>query len=222
LLRYTFAFSLVAHFGVWGVLAARHIARGQAEAETGARRLTVNVVRTSYEKLPQAPSIESSPVVERAPRGAAAVGAVGEVPLPVPDVLADANTIADPDANVGPGTGPGTTIIVDDPGNPNPNIDPALFPDFSVEYSEPPVCTREAKPVYPEIARASGVEGDVILLVYIDPAGRVRNAVVQSSPGLPALEEEATKAAYECEFSPARQQGQPVGVWYSLVMQFRL
>jgi len=78
------------------------------------------------------------------------------------------------------------------------------------------------KPMYPEIAYNSRVEGDVVLMVYVDERGSVRNALVQSSPGLPALDEAAKEAAYKCKFEPAQQQGVPVGVWYSLVMEFRL
>jgi len=62
----------------------------------------------------------------------------------------------------------------------------------------------------------------VVFLVYIDERGDVRGAVVQSSPGLPALDEAAKEAAYKCKFKPAEQQGVAVGVWYSIVMQFRL
>ena len=80
----------------------------------------------------------------------------------------------------------------------------------------------QSRPKYPDIARDSRVEGEVVLLVYIDRRGDVRKAEVQSSPGLPALDEAAKEAAYKCKFKPAEQQGVPVGVWYSLVMQFKL
>jgi hypothetical protein len=36
------------------------------------------------------------------------------------------------------------------------------------------------------------------------------------------LDEAAKKAAFKCKFRPAKQQGVPVGVWYSIVMQFRM
>ncbi|MCP4230770.1 MAG: energy transducer TonB [bacterium] len=77
------------------------------------------------------------------------------------------------------------------------------------------------QPKYPDIARDMGIEGDVVLLVYIDETGTVRNALVQSSPELPAMEEEAVKAAYKCKFAPAKQQDRPVGVWYTIFMEFK-
>lgn len=81
------------------------------------------------------------------------------------------------------------------------------------------------------------MEGDVVLLVYIDENGKVANAVVQAyndaegkpmadwdqpPPAIEALGEAAVDAAYKCEFEPARQNGEPVGMWYAIVMQFRL
>jgi TonB family protein len=142
--------------------------------------------------------------------------------LPVPDELAEADTISDAIGADGEGFGEGTEIIVEenieveDTGK-NPWDEVRI-----VEYSEPPVIVYEQRPVYPDIARESKVEGDVVLLVYIDTSGNVRNAIVQSSPGLPALDKAAKKAAMRCKFKPAKQQGVPVGVWYSIVMQFRI
>ena len=91
--------------------------------------------------------------------------------------------------------------------------------------------------MYPEEAKEAGLEGDVVLLVYIDENGKVRNAVVQASPdaegkstegcdnpasAVEAMENAAVEAAYKCEFEPATVSGEPVGMWYALVMAFRL
>jgi TonB family protein len=93
---------------------------------------------------------------------------------------------------------------------------------FDVEYDKPPVIVKTVRPKYPEEAREAKIEGDVILLVYIDENGDVRKAVVQSSPGVAGMDEAAKEAALECKFKPATSQGKPVGVWFSVVMQFRL
>jgi TonB family protein len=93
---------------------------------------------------------------------------------------------------------------------------------LDVEYDEPPAIIKTVRPKYPEEAREAKIEGDVVLLVYIDENGDVRNAVVQYSPGFAALDEAAKVAALECKFKPATRQGKRVGVWYSVVMQFRL
>jgi TonB family protein len=188
----------------------------------GDGKIDLKVVKKTYEDLPPPPSIEA-PEPASAPKGLEAKGSVGEVPLPVPDELAEADTISDAIAGTGAeGFGEGTEIIVEESIEVTEEAAPWEEVSFDVEYSEKPVVVHEERPIYPDIARDSGVEGDVVLLVYIDERGKVRNAVVQASPGLPALDEAAKKAAMKCTFKPAKQQGVPVGVWYSIVMQFRL
>jgi len=224
LFRYTFMVSVAFHFGIWGVAEMpKDVLGKRGDVKMGDGKLNLKVVKKTYEDLPPPPSIERTEPAQ-APKGLEAKGSVGEVPLPVPDELAEADTISDAVSGTeGEGFGEGTEIIVEenieveDGGEKNPWDEVTI-----IEYSEPPVIVYEQRPVYPDIARDSKVEGDVVLLVYIDPSGNVRNAVVQSSPGLPALEEAGKKAAMKCKFKPAKQQGVPVGVWYSIVMQFRL
>jgi TonB family protein len=93
---------------------------------------------------------------------------------------------------------------------------------LDVEYDEPPVVIKAVRPVYPEEASEAKIEGDVTLLVYIDENGDVRNAIVRASPGYAPLEEAAKEAALKCKFKPAKYRGKPVGVWYDVVMEFRL
>jgi TonB family protein len=224
LFRYTLIISLLANLLVWlAVAAPKEVLGKKGEVKMGGGKLDLKVVKKTYEELPPPPSIERTEPAE-APKGLEAKGSVGEVPLPVPDELADADTISDAvTTGEGEGMGEGAEIIVEentrveDTGEKNPWDEVTI-----VEYSEPPVIIYEQRPTYPDIARDSKVEGDVVLLVYIDASGNVRNAIVQSSPGLPALDEAAKRAAMKCKFKPAKQQGVPVGVWYSIVMQFRL
>jgi TonB family protein len=223
LFRYTFVISLAFHFGIWGIAAMpKDVLGKKGDIKMGDGKLKLDVVKKTYDELPPPPSLEAPAEPTSAPKGLEAKGSVGEVPLPVPDELAEAETISDAMAGEGEGIGEGTEIIVED------NIeveDTGENPWDTVtftEYSEAPVIINEVRPTYPDIARDSGVEGDVVLLVYIDESGHVRNAIVQSSPGLPALDESAKKAAFKCTFKPAKQQGRPVGVWYSIVMQFRM
>jgi len=227
LFRYTLAISAVVHFGIWGIIIMpKDVLGKRGDVKMGDGKLDLQVVRTKkkYEELPPPPSIEM-PEPAQAPKGLEAKGSVGEVPLPVPDALADADTITDAvGIGEGEGFGEGGEIIIEE----NIEIEDTeeepewVTPRFDIEYSEAPVIIHEVRPIYPDIARDSKVEGDVTLLVYIDGSGNVRNAVVQASPGLPALEEAAKKAAMKCKFKPAKQQGVPVGVWYNIVMEFRL
>lgn len=223
LFRYTLMISVAFHFGVWGIAEMpKDVLSKKGTMKMGDGKIDLKVVKKTYEDLPPPPSIEA-PEPASAPKGLEAKGSVGEVPLPVPDELAEADTISDAIAGTGAeGFGEGTEIIVEETVEVTEEAAPWEEVSFDVEYSEKPVVVHEERPVYPDIARDSGVEGDVVLLVYIDAQGKVRNAVVQASPGLPALDEAAKKAAMKCTFKPAKQQGVPVGVWYSIVMQFRL
>lgn len=224
LFRYTLMISVAFHAGVLLVaMSPKDVLGKRGDVKMGDGKLDLKVVKKTYEDLPPPPSIERLEPVQ-APKGLETKGSVGEVPLPVPDELAEADTISDAVSGTeGEGFGEGTEIIVEESievengGEKNPWDEVTI-----IEYSEPPVIVYEQRPVYPDLALGSKVEGDVVLLVYIDPSGNVRNAVVQSSPGLPALEVAAKKAAMKCKFKPAKQQGVPVGVWYSIVMQFRL
>ena len=222
LFRYTFTFSLGLHLGIWGLVgfSPRDAGPGH-EGMRDVDNYPVTADRFRYEDLPQPRTIEPA-TPPRMPEGLTGKAGVGEILIPVPDGDTDISTITDVD----PGTkriGKDERIIL---------VDPAVDPDKPrsasrltveiVDYSRAPVLVTMAKPKYPEIAYSSGIEGDVVLLVYVDERGNVRNAVVQSSPGLPALDEAAKEAAYECKFEPAEQQGVAVGVWYGLVMEFRL
>ncbi|MGD8717269.1 MAG: energy transducer TonB [Candidatus Zixiibacteriota bacterium] len=96
------------------------------------------------------------------------------------------------------------------------------LPRLGHEYDEPPVIIKTVRPKYPEEAREAKIEGDVTLVVYIDEKGDVLEAGVKSSLGVAGMDEAAKKAALECKFKPATYQGKPVGVWYLVVMEFRL
>jgi len=226
LFGYTFAFSLAAHLGLFGWLAWTHESGSGASGylkSTGSISVT-GIHRTRVvtpDTIPPAPSIE--PDSRKAPPGLPGKTSVTDaVPIPWDDAQAQVDTVDNPLNYQNNTLPPGVDIIVNPSNNVRPedvtNVDQVNITDFS----EPPVVVSEARPRYPDLARDAGVEGDVVLLVYIDEEGRVRNALVQSSPGLPVLDDEAKKAAYKCTFKPARQQGQPVGVWYSIVMQFRI
>lgn len=225
-LAYTYIFFLGKHmkialtisfliFGLaWGISAMpEDFGGGEGDVKMGGK-MKLNVVKKSYDELPPPPSID---VPMEAPTGLAKEGSVGEVPLPVPDEEAEADTIVDASPGVEDGVPEGTELVVE-------GLDEATIaetPRFDIEYSVAPSPSNLVKPKYPSMAKDMGITGDVVLLVYIDSSGTVRNAIVQSSPGLPAMDEAALDAAYRCKFNPAQQQGKPVGVWYTIVMEFQ-
>jgi len=105
----------------------------------------------------------------------------------------------------------------DDPGNSIP--EPGTFIPRSVQ----PVCTFRPVPEYPDLARQAGVEGRVILQVFISTEGKPVEVIVTESSGLGSMDEAAKASVMESSWSPARRDdGVPVGVWTSVVYNFVL
>lgn len=75
--------------------------------------------------------------------------------------------------------------------------------------------------IYPEMARAAGIEGRVFVQFVINPDGTVRNAEVVRGVGA-GLDEAALNAVRQARFIPGRQGGIPVAVRFSLPITFRL
>jgi len=92
--------------------------------------------------------------------------------------------------------------------------------EFEVSQ-EKPVLTQFVSPDYPEMARASQLEGTVVVKVQVGPDGSVLQAVVLT-PVHPLLDKEAVKAAKRCKFQPGRQRGVAVKAWMAIPFAFRL
>ena len=75
---------------------------------------------------------------------------------------------------------------------------------------------------YPPVLRDAGVGGTVLLWVFIDSAGQVRNALVKESSGYSAFDEAAITIAPRMEFSAAMNRDQRVPVWISLDLVFEV
>ncbi len=77
------------------------------------------------------------------------------------------------------------------------------------------------QPEFPQEALAEGLSGDVVLDLLLDPAARVRQAVVVSSPGTPLTA--AAQAALEAgDFTPAKVGKYPVWAWLRVTISFNL
>jgi protein TonB len=79
---------------------------------------------------------------------------------------------------------------------------------------------RSVAPVYPEVARQAGVEGDVVLRVYVSSSGRVTDLKVLDGP--PILARAAVEAVQQWEYQAPRMNGRPASVVTTLVVSFRL
>ena len=76
-------------------------------------------------------------------------------------------------------------------------------------------------PVYTDLARKAGVTGTVIVEAIIDENGDVTNARVLK--GLPmGLDQASLDAVTAWKFKPARFEGRPVKVYYTLTVSFQI
>lgn len=95
--------------------------------------------------------------------------------------------------------------------------------EFIAVEKEPQVDLGELqkKVVYPEMARKSGVEGQVIVRVLVGKDGRVKQTKIQYSESS-MLDQAAVDAVKKSVFTPAIQNGQPITCWVSIPIKFRL
>ena len=74
---------------------------------------------------------------------------------------------------------------------------------------------------YPEMASRNRLEGRVVLSVFVDRDGTPLKTIVEQSDNR-IFVEAAVNAVMSTLFTPAEQNGEPVGVWVQLPIEFRL
>jgi protein TonB len=79
---------------------------------------------------------------------------------------------------------------------------------------------RKTQPVYPPIARATRVQGQVQIEVVIDVDGSVIQATMID--GHPLLRQSALEAAQHWKFRPTLLSGEPIKVTGILIFNFTL
>jgi TonB family protein len=97
-------------------------------------------------------------------------------------------------------------------------------PPPATRVEEPPVAINPVSPVrYPQALLDQGIEGQVLLRLFVDSAGTVipDSTRVAESSGYPALDSAALAAAPDLRFSPALHQGRPVAAPFIQPVQFR-
>jgi protein TonB len=87
-------------------------------------------------------------------------------------------------------------------------------------FDSPPVVVTQVRPVYPELARLSELEGTVFVRIGVDEHGAVAWAEIVR--GIPGLNEAALAAVREWVFQPARQGDMPVRVQVVVPIRFVL
>lgn len=178
---------------------------------------------TTAPPFPKGPIISEPPII--VPRGAMpGVAPISDasnaIPEPKPDVVPRDDVIFED-----PGTGeklPGEGFDYRD----FPN-DPFVFtpgsiqqPDTIVAFDELPVLLSIGEPIYPDLAKRAGIDGTVLVKVFITRAGKVNKAVAVEGPE--ALRNSAVDAAKTALFVPAKQGDTPVDVWVMIPVTFSL
>jgi len=74
---------------------------------------------------------------------------------------------------------------------------------------------------YPDMARQAGVEGRVILHVFISEVGEPAQIAIAQSSGLNSMDRAAEEAVRSTQWTPARRDdGVAVAVWTSVIYDF--
>ena len=101
-------------------------------------------------------------------------------------------------------------------------VPPSARPDTAGDRIKPESEIHNPKPVYPLLARQRGQEGETLLLVSVDAAGRVLAVDVARSSGFSLLDDAAVKGVKQWRFSPAIRNGVAVAGEVLLPVLFRL
>ncbi|MEO0070948.1 MAG: TonB family protein [candidate division WOR-3 bacterium] len=95
-----------------------------------------------------------------------------------------------------------------------------VVPFWKVEVKPTPV--NIPKPVYPDLARNAGIEGQCVVEGLVDVDGSVIEVKIVKSSGNQSLDAAAVEAAYKAKFTPAKQRDKAVRVWVSIPYRFTL
>ncbi|HXE74623.1 MAG TPA: energy transducer TonB [Candidatus Xenobia bacterium] len=154
------------------------------------------------------------------------------MPVRVPDNIPDGSSVADAPDISGSGNGqqrlgdptgpefgrpPDSPIQVTPPNVPPPHDGVVDIRRYNLQ---PPRLRQRVEPVYPRLAIAAHIEGDVVLTAIIDTDGRVRQLTVKS--GHPQLAQAARDAVAQWLYEPTTLNGQPVAVQLDVTVKFRL
>ena len=75
---------------------------------------------------------------------------------------------------------------------------------------------------YPETARKSGIQGQVIVRALIGKDGSVEQTQVVKGMPDTGCDEETERAVKQLKFTPATQNGKPVKFWFSIPVTYSL
>ncbi|MDP9121872.1 MAG: TonB family protein [Acidobacteriota bacterium] len=191
----------------------------QEEGHGGKQRDPTPARRQPPQRRPQVPSTSQPPEVPQLAPPTPSDAPVS--PLPDADPSPAADLLDNPsDTGKGEGKGPGTGTGWGD-GNgaaTGPVKDPPI--EVTGEVVRPEILVR-VDPRYTEPGRKARVQGMVVVRATIDERGNVVD--VSLLKGLPmGLDREAVEAVRHWKFKPAMLYGQPVKVFFTLRVSFKV
>lgn len=179
-----------------------------------------SVVVVPYRELAAPPPLtQNEPPPQIAIAQPVAPPTVG-VAVPVPDAEAPPEqTIASQEeiAQITPGVsteGSGEIVVA-----PPSEDELPKFGDY-VYVEELPEAITKVQPVYPDIAREAGVDGQVVVQALVGKDGRVKDTRVVKSVEM--LDAAAVAAVKQYVFKPALSNNKPVAVWVAIPIRFTL
>src|SRR5438105_9029227 len=184
------------------------------------RAKETSVIVVPYRELAAPPPLSATPpppqVQVTTPVAPPTVG----VAVPVPDAEAPPEqTIASQEeiANTTPGveSSGDKDIVVAPPAEEE-------LPKFGeyVYVEELPEAITKVNPVYPDLAREAGVDGQVLVQALVGKDGKVKGTKVVKS--IPMLDAAAITAVQQWVFKPALSNNKPVAVWVAVPVKFSL
>ncbi len=210
-------------------------------AASADRAKKIPVVRVKLSNLPPPPSMAEEAAPPPPPTDvkkvvvAAGPAARAGTPVPVPDALISPDLKefatmeevgrATPEGGEGEdqggfmptGDGEGVQIEV-----PEEEEEPGMYEFIPVE-KQPYIDLAELKKKvkYPEVARRAGLEGRVVVRVLVGKDGKPRKCVIEQSDN-EIFNQAAIDAIMQSVFTPAIQNGEPIAVWVSIPIDFKL
>lgn len=197
----------------------------------------IPVVRIKLSDLPPPPANQPE-VAPPPPTNVAIAGGPPTVagnPVPVPETLlspdakdfANVEDVARATSKGGEGVdmggfgiGDGTIIAPDARVQKEQEPDPDEFV-FVEKEPEFDYADLQRRVQYPEIARRAGIEGKVVVKVLVGKDGKPKRAFVADSPS-EMLNDAALKAVLATTFTPAIQNGNPIDVWVTIPIIFKI
>lgn len=199
--------------------------QGQLEAAQQAENEALAAAQSQPEDgAPSAQEPEAAPrsdVGDSAPAESAPVNSANDAPAPEP---ATEPAPPQPAPAPQPTAPPPPTRPTPTPDRAAPVPPPAAAPTPPPQaVVVPPARLSDPTPVYPEAAKRSGRQATVIVKVLVGTDGRVRETELASTNKVGfGFDEAALRAASKMRYEPAKRDGEPIEMWTTVVIAFRL